>query len=301
MSNAPSQRRVSQTQPSAESWHSVPSHHTSASSSGNNDPQSNDRAGSPEVIVDLTSGHALDHRRDSDASVYRIRSGEKKKCWICLIEEGETLSNGNPMNTSRWAKACACSLDAHESCLITWINQSRGGDANKTVLPLTVSVANCPDELSAMQRTVQITTKVVCFLQTRKLLQQTHRPYRPLPRWFRCRRRSIHCIDCPRMVLPLYLLRRRPRSPSHVGRKLVSSILHHSHAFRNAIHPHLAFSQSNSLPRFRPPVLATCVYRTGYCESLSRYEGHVVPCTQVRDIAAGVDGVSFAVVEDCVQ
>jgi hypothetical protein len=142
MSNAPSQRRVSQTQPSAESWHSVPSHHTSASSSGNNDPQSNDRAGSPEVIVDLTSGHALDHGRDSDASVYRVRSGEKRKCWICLIEEGETLSNGNPMNTSRWAKACACSLDAHESCLITWINQSRGGDANKTVVLLTLSSAN---------------------------------------------------------------------------------------------------------------------------------------------------------------
>ena len=142
MSNAPSQRRVSQTQPSVESWHSVPSHHTSASSSGNNDPQSNDRAGSPEVVVDLTSGHALDHRRDSDASVYRVRSGEKKKCWICLIEEGETLSNGNPMNTSRWAKACACSLDAHESCLITWINQSRGGDANKTVVLLTLSSAN---------------------------------------------------------------------------------------------------------------------------------------------------------------
>jgi hypothetical protein len=52
------------------------------------------------------------------------------------------LSNGNPMNTSRWAKACACSLDAHESCLITWINQSRGGDANKTVVLLTLSSAN---------------------------------------------------------------------------------------------------------------------------------------------------------------
>src|SRR5271170_1625910 len=143
MSNAPSQRRVSQTQPSADSWHSVHSHHTSPSSSSNNDAGSNDRAGSPEVIVDLTSGNALDHRRDSNASAYRVGPGEKKKCWICLGEEGEKSSNGNPINTSRWAKACACSLDAHESCLITWINQSRGADAGKSVHPRIVLELMC--------------------------------------------------------------------------------------------------------------------------------------------------------------
>jgi len=137
MSNAPSRRRVSQTQPSAESWHSVPSHHSTppSASNGNNSARADDRAGSPEVIVDLTDSIAHDHGRDSDAAAYLVGSGEKKKCWICLVEEGEQFPDGNPINTSRWAKACACSLDAHESCLITWINQSRGADASKTVFP----------------------------------------------------------------------------------------------------------------------------------------------------------------------
>jgi hypothetical protein len=50
---------------------------------------------------------------------------DKKKCWVCLTEEGEEDADGNPVNSGRWTHACACSLDAHESCLIKWINQSR--------------------------------------------------------------------------------------------------------------------------------------------------------------------------------
>ena len=131
MSNAPSQRRAPQAQSSADSWHSVPSHHTSPSSS-HNVAQAHDLPGSPEVVVDLTSGLTLGPRADSDAGGYIVRS-EKRKCWICLMEEDENFPTGDPINTSRWSKACACSLDAHESCLITWINQTHGLDVTKTV------------------------------------------------------------------------------------------------------------------------------------------------------------------------
>jgi RING-variant domain len=61
---------------------------------------------------------------------------ERKKCWICLAEEGEVGANGKFVNPGRWSKACACSLDAHESCLITWINQSRTSASSDVSLAL---------------------------------------------------------------------------------------------------------------------------------------------------------------------
>ena len=85
--------------------------------------------------MDLNPGIPVSNnsqQTSSDGSV-TLANVEKRKCWICLAEEGELAPNGNPINSSRWSKACACSLDAHESCLITWINQSRGGDASKSV------------------------------------------------------------------------------------------------------------------------------------------------------------------------
>jgi hypothetical protein len=126
MSSLP-QRRVSQPQ-SADSWHSVPSHHSYISGDTNSVPQN-------EAFVDLNPAIPLGNDQQQGEAVGSgiLVVPEKKKCWICLAEEGEMFSNGTPVNPSRWSKACACSLDAHEACLITWINQSRGGDPSKTV------------------------------------------------------------------------------------------------------------------------------------------------------------------------
>ena len=108
--------------PSTESWYTVTS----------NQNETVDSDTSASLVVDLRN---IDHpqeennRSNSNSHV----APEKKKCWICLTEEGEAGTNGEPLNSSRWAKACACSLDAHESCLITWINQSRGFDTSQVV------------------------------------------------------------------------------------------------------------------------------------------------------------------------
>jgi RING-variant domain len=58
---------------------------------------------------------------------------EKKTCWICLTEEGEELPN--KALDGRWSRACDCSLNVHESCLISWISQYRGPDTDQTVSP----------------------------------------------------------------------------------------------------------------------------------------------------------------------
>ena len=133
MSNIPPQRRASQSHP-ADSWHTVASP-DNYSSSINNSNHPVDPTSSPEALVDLNPGIPVSNnsrQTSSDGSV-SLANVEKRKCWICLAEEGELAPNGNPINSSRWSKACACSLDAHESCLITWINQSRGEDASKSV------------------------------------------------------------------------------------------------------------------------------------------------------------------------
>ncbi|CAF9921656.1 MAG: hypothetical protein GOMPHAMPRED_002352 [Gomphillus americanus] len=39
-----------------------------------------------------------------------------KQCWICYADETE-----DSPNTSRWRSPCACSLVAHESCLLDWV------------------------------------------------------------------------------------------------------------------------------------------------------------------------------------
>jgi hypothetical protein len=134
MSNIPPQRRTSQSH-SADSWHSVPSQ-PSYASSVNNDYRSADPASPAESLVDLNPSIPLSNngRQTSSAGPIVPANAEKRKCWICLAEEGEMTPSGTPVSSSRWSKACACSLDAHESCLITWINQSRGGDASKSVI-----------------------------------------------------------------------------------------------------------------------------------------------------------------------
>ena len=134
MSSFPEQRRASQSH-SADSWQSVPSPHTDASSLNNNNHPA-DPASPAGSFVDLNPSILLsnDNQQTSSGGPVILVNAEKRKCWICLVEEGEMTPNGIPVNPSPWSKACACSLDAHESCLITWINQSRGGNPSKGVL-----------------------------------------------------------------------------------------------------------------------------------------------------------------------
>jgi hypothetical protein len=127
MSNLPSQPRAAQPQSPSDSWHTVPSAFGEAAS---------DTSSLEESVVDLNPIIHLAQTQQSEGSASALEIREKRKCWICLAEEDELTTDGSPVNTSRWAKACACSLDAHESCLITWINQSRGSDASKVVLLL---------------------------------------------------------------------------------------------------------------------------------------------------------------------
>jgi hypothetical protein len=134
----PQPRRSSQTSHTSDEWHSAPS---IPESSADAPPPSTSTAA---PLVDLNPGvsHSENQQPSQpaggpDAAVVP----EKKKCWICLVEEGESLPNGTPANSSRWAKACACSLDAHESCLITWINQTRGADTSTPVTSLSLSLS----------------------------------------------------------------------------------------------------------------------------------------------------------------
>jgi len=129
MSNLPSQARPPQPQSPSESWHTVPSVFGETASGSN----SADLEASTESLVDLNPTIPLAQSQGSSDPSGVLAVKEKRKCWICLAEEDERTPDGSPVNPSRWSKACACSLDAHESCLITWISQSLGSDINKTV------------------------------------------------------------------------------------------------------------------------------------------------------------------------
>jgi hypothetical protein len=133
MSNLPSQQRPSHPQSPSDSWHTVPSVYGETGSTSNN-------ADLEESLFDLNPSIPLVQSQDGSDSSGLLVVREKKKCWICLAEEDERTPDGSPVNPSPWSKACACSLDAHESCLITWINQSLGSDTNKTVFLLVSGV-----------------------------------------------------------------------------------------------------------------------------------------------------------------
>jgi hypothetical protein len=149
MSNVPPQARTWAASSESDEWHSVHSNiDSSASIAGSDIPADPNAQTSLVVLNPAISGN----QQQSDTSSSGVHvTVDKKKCWICLAEEGELASDGIPLNTSRWSKACACSLDAHETCLITWINQTRGGDASKTVH--SIATTNT-DDLSAVQRAV---------------------------------------------------------------------------------------------------------------------------------------------------
>lgn len=50
---------------------------------------------------------------------------EERRCWICFGDSSDSQGQ-------HWVKACQCSLEAHESCLLDWIAESQK-DSNKKV------------------------------------------------------------------------------------------------------------------------------------------------------------------------
>ncbi|ODV88836.1 hypothetical protein CANCADRAFT_3478 [Tortispora caseinolytica NRRL Y-17796] len=44
---------------------------------------------------------------------------EEEKCWICLETHAEDVEN------KKWVRPCACSLTAHEQCLLDWLLESK--------------------------------------------------------------------------------------------------------------------------------------------------------------------------------
>jgi len=139
MSSVP-QRRVSQTH-SSESRQSNPQ----------SDPSPAETTGLPQAVDHNTAISLSSDQQEpvTDASSNPAPS-EKKKCWICLAEEGEIGTNGRLVNPGRWSKACACSLDAHESCLITWINQSRQNASSTVFCHISSYLLMCSDDVSSM-------------------------------------------------------------------------------------------------------------------------------------------------------
>lgn len=137
MSNLPPLRRISSPSQSA-SPHSVPTHSDQNNTSTSAAPAS--------TILQLNPQLEPDQETNATSGVI----GEPRKCFICLSEEGEESSTeGSPSETARWSKPCACSLDAHEACLITYINRQRKDDPNKTVLSLPPSLLYLDIHLSS--------------------------------------------------------------------------------------------------------------------------------------------------------
>ena len=137
-----------------------PSRHD-ASSSNSDRPQrgrdSNDEAQSASsedgqtLVLDRArpcpspSGRAS--ARTGSESPARASDAEPRKCWICFTDETEDDSA-----SSTWRSPCACSLTAHEKCLLDWIADKQApssgraaGDSGKIQCP------QCKAEIRLMQ------------------------------------------------------------------------------------------------------------------------------------------------------
>lgn len=54
---------------------------------------------------------------------------EEKLCWICY--ESSAISGNS--SSSKWIKPCACALDVHECCLLTWITEAESRNPSAIV------------------------------------------------------------------------------------------------------------------------------------------------------------------------
>ena len=89
----------------------------------------------------------------------RSASFEPRKCWICFSDETEET----PLS-SDWRSPCPCSLTAHESCLLDWIDdlettgtRKRHKNGNKVVCP------QCKSEISIAQPRDPVVEAVVAL------------------------------------------------------------------------------------------------------------------------------------------
>ncbi|BFZ58750.1 hypothetical protein PYCC9005_005815 [Savitreella phatthalungensis] len=63
--------------------------------------------------------------------------GDLTRCWICFEEE----SGVDPMRSEGWRKPCACSLVAHEACLLRWVDETQRHSPQG---PIPTSSIRCP-------------------------------------------------------------------------------------------------------------------------------------------------------------
>jgi hypothetical protein len=67
-------------------------------------------------VVELQRQHVL----SNDAS--DEYDPDMRRCWICFEEEKVTDAG---LMRAGWRRPCGCSLVAHESCLLTWVDESQ--------------------------------------------------------------------------------------------------------------------------------------------------------------------------------
>ncbi|KAN0065361.1 hypothetical protein ACQY0O_001197 [Thecaphora frezii] len=77
------------------------------------------------------TGSSEREREQSPARVVTVRDLRNKSCWICAEEDEDDTAVGAAASSSarrrrkRFVHPCNCTLVAHESCLLAWIEQSR--------------------------------------------------------------------------------------------------------------------------------------------------------------------------------
>lgn len=52
----------------------------------------------------------------------------ERRCWVCFEEDKDGSRRGE------WRRPCPCNLEAHESCLVSWVNFSGRAVSRRQVL-----------------------------------------------------------------------------------------------------------------------------------------------------------------------
>lgn len=85
------------------------------------------------LLLNSPSSHASPERQQEKENETRAQHSapqeeddEPRKCWICFNDETE-----DDETTSEWRNPCACSLVAHEKCLLDWIADMEAPNARR--------------------------------------------------------------------------------------------------------------------------------------------------------------------------
>ncbi len=70
-------------------------------------------------------------KSNHEESTSSILNDPEKQCWICLGTDSEPPPLNNPKG-HEWIHPCRCSLLAHRTCLLEWINELEKNNGNET-------------------------------------------------------------------------------------------------------------------------------------------------------------------------